>query len=202
MVVRIARVLSAGVVLALVACVQPAACGGWSLNPFASESKTTVTSTKVAKTEPTVLQKVGSGTKNFFNKTGETLGLKKPETKKYHYASPKPPAQPTKPVKSWITNPFQTEKKKERKTVTDWMGSTASGNVTRLNDQGHPHVNIGRKVLASLGRLCWLATVVSLLYTGCISIPGAKDRALRKQAEADAFPSAEQAGVASSKSQK
>jgi hypothetical protein len=122
MVVRIARILSAGVILALVASVQPAACGGWSLpNPFASDTKTTVTPTKAAKTEPTVLQKVGTGTKNFFNKTGETLGLKKPESKKYHYASPKPPAQPAKPAKSWIPNMFQSEKKKERKTVTDWM---------------------------------------------------------------------------------
>jgi hypothetical protein len=122
MVVRIARVLSAGLILAWVATVQSVACAGWSLpNPFASETKATVTPTKAAKTEPSVLQKVGTGTKNFFNKTGETLGLKKPEAKKYHYASPKPPAQPAKPAKSWIPSVFQPEKKKEHQTVTDWM---------------------------------------------------------------------------------
>jgi hypothetical protein len=44
--------------------------------------------------------------------------------------------------------------------------------------------------------------MVSLLCAGCLSLPGAKDRALRKQAEADAFPSAEQAGLSNSNSQK
>jgi hypothetical protein len=63
-------------------------------------------------------------------------------------------------------------------------------------------VNTGRKALARMGRLCWLTILASLLCAGCGSLPGAKDRALRKQAETDAFPTAQQAGLASSPSQK
>jgi hypothetical protein len=130
MVVRIARILSAGVMLVLLADVQTAVCEGWSLpNPFASktDTKTKKSVTKVSKTtkaEPSVLEKASTGTKNFFSKTGETLGLKKPEPKRPTAAYPKPPVlrSPYKPEsKSWVGSLFKPEEPKKDKTVSDWM---------------------------------------------------------------------------------
>ena len=82
MVGRIARILSASVMVVLLADVRPALCEGWSLlHPFSSETtsetKPKRPTPKTVKKEPSTLNKVGTGTKNFFNKTGETLGLKK-----------------------------------------------------------------------------------------------------------------------------
>ena len=129
MVVRIARILSASVILVLLADGRPAVCEGWSLpNPFSSESKTEPKSKKpvlkTAKKQPSALEKMSTGTKNFFNKTGETLGLKKPEPKKPGYAVAKaPPIQPRKKAdsKSWLGSVFQSEEPKKDKTVPEWM---------------------------------------------------------------------------------
>lgn len=129
MVVRIARILSAGVILILLADAQPAVCEGWSLpNPFASKTDTKKKPvTKVSKTtnaEPSMLEKASTGTKNFFSKTGETLGLKKPEPKKPTAAYAKPPVlkTPYKPEKSsGLSSLFKPEEPKRDKTVTDWM---------------------------------------------------------------------------------
>jgi len=130
MVVRIARILSACVMLVLLADVRPAVCEGWSLpNPFASKTDTTTKKsvtkvTKTAKKEPSALEKASTGTKNFFSKTGETLGLKKPEPKKPISASPKPRVvqSPNKPEsKSWVGSLFKPEEPAKPKTVSDWM---------------------------------------------------------------------------------
>jgi hypothetical protein len=129
MVARISRVLTAGVVVASFVCVQPAALAEWSLpNLFGSSSKSTKKSkkpiTKVAKKEPTMLDKLGTGTKSFFDKTGETLGLKKPEPKKFGYATPSPRnAQTPKKTesKSWLPSPLAPEEPKKPKTVEEWM---------------------------------------------------------------------------------
>ena len=129
MVVRITRILSASLMLAVLADVRPARCEGWSLsNPFSSETKTETTRkpiTKIAKKEPSMLEKFGTGTKNFFSKTGEAIGLKKPEPKKPQYASPTPPKiqTPRKPeTKSWVSRMFQPEEPQKPKNVTEWMG--------------------------------------------------------------------------------
>ena len=129
MVVRIARVLSAGVVFVLLANVRPAVCEGWSLlHPFSSdtkaETKKTTPGVKTVKKEPSVLEKFGTGTRSFFNKSAETLGLKKPEPKKPQYAYAVPPkVQPPrkKESKSWLGSLFQPEEPPEPKNVSDWM---------------------------------------------------------------------------------
>ena len=121
MIVRIAGVLSVSVMLVLLADVRPAMCKGWSLpNPFASETKT---EPKVKK--PSVLDKVGAGTKKFFSQAAETLRLKKPEPKKSipQYAHPVPPnIHPRKKEsKSWLGWLPQSEEPRRPKTVTEWM---------------------------------------------------------------------------------
>ncbi len=62
----------------------PSVCFGWSLfSPFASSDKpqTTMVSRSTQK-PPSAWEKFTTGTKNFFNKTGETLGLKKKEPRR------------------------------------------------------------------------------------------------------------------------
>jgi hypothetical protein len=124
MVVKFARILSATLVLALMAEVRPAA--GWSLNPFATETKTTTVHKPAAKSEPSTLDKIGSGTKSLVNKTGETLGLKKPEPKRPTVAYARP--QTIKPKKkpqssSWLPSFMQSEEPKKDKNVSDWMSN-------------------------------------------------------------------------------
>ena len=123
MVVKIAKILSIGVMLVVLADARPAACEGWSLlHPFSSETKTDAKPKKpvlkTAQTEPSLLEKIGTGTKNFFNKTGETLGLKKPESKKPQYATPTP-------------RTIQPRKKEESKS---WFGSFIRGRGAETED--------------------------------------------------------------------
>jgi hypothetical protein len=116
------------VAAAVIVGVLSTACYGWTLNPFSSSGNTTKKKTqitKVTKSEPSTLQKMGTGTKNFFDRTGETLGLKKPAPKKYTYANPQPlqvQGKKTAPSKSWLSSMFEPEEPKKPKTVTEWMG--------------------------------------------------------------------------------
>jgi hypothetical protein len=130
MVVRITRILAAAAVMALFTNMQPAVCHGWSLlHPFSSDA-TTNTKTKkmvvkpVKKQQPSTLDKLAAGTKNFFNKTGETLGLKKPETKKPTVAYPKASIQSQKKdeSKSWLGSMFKPAEPKKPTSVSEWIG--------------------------------------------------------------------------------
>lgn len=81
---RITKTLLIVVTLLGLAQAVPSVCFGWSLlHPFASDDKpqTTMVSRTTQK-PPSAWQKLTTGTKKFFNKTGETLGLKKKEPKK------------------------------------------------------------------------------------------------------------------------
>jgi hypothetical protein len=104
-------------------------CEGWSLpNPFSSEPTTKPKKPvlKAAKKEPSALDKIGTGTKNFFNKTGETLGLKKPTPKKPQYATAKPPviqSQKKEESNSWLGSWFKPEEPQKPKTVGEWMAN-------------------------------------------------------------------------------
>ena len=130
MVAKISRILSAGLMVVLLANVHPALCGGWSLpNPFSSQSKNAAKKkthiTKVAKKRPSVLDKIGLETKNFFDRAGETLGLKKPAPKKYGYAralGPRVQTHKKAESKSWLSPMFEPEEPKRPRNVTDWMG--------------------------------------------------------------------------------
>lgn len=132
MVVGITRMLAASVVVVVLAGVGPAYSEGWSLpNPFASETKSgsktkkniSKTVSKTTKREPSIFEKIGTSTKTFFNKTGEAIGLKKPETKKPLYANPTPRTVPSKKAepKSWFPAPFASEEPNKPKTVEQWM---------------------------------------------------------------------------------
>jgi hypothetical protein len=126
---RIAQITLIAVMLVTLVGVQPALCDGWSLpNPFATKTTTEKKKPVVrpAKKQQTVLDKIGTGTKNFFNKTGEAIGIKKPEKKvQYTMATPKPRTiTPTKKTetKSWLPSFLRPEKpKRETMDVKDWI---------------------------------------------------------------------------------
>jgi hypothetical protein len=131
MVAKIARILSACGVLILLTDARPAVCEGWSLlHPFTFNAKTESQTKKPAtvavknvKREPSLLEKAGTGTKQFFNQAGETLGLKKAAPKKPQYATAIPPRiqPPKKPEsKPWYSRLMPEEPKKD-KTVNDWL---------------------------------------------------------------------------------
>ena len=126
MIQRITKTLLIVVMLIGFAHAQPSICLGWSLNPFAShdEPRTTMVSRSTQK-PPSMWQKFTTGTKNLFNKTGETLGLKKKEPKKPPaIVAAKPPtlqprAKPASGIMSWFT-----PKEEKPKDVKGWLDST------------------------------------------------------------------------------
>ena len=125
---KIARTLLIGATLVGFAYARPSACNGWSLNPFASNDKpkTTIYPTRAAKKPPSAWTKFTTGTKNFFNKTGEKLGLKKPAPKRppaIVYQNPRVLTSPRKESKSWFSwaKPAEPDRPK---TVQAWMSDT------------------------------------------------------------------------------
>lgn len=118
--------LVAGLLIGL-ACAIPSKGFGWSLNPFASKKPDAKTyPTNVAKKSTSPLDKVSTGTKNFFNKTGETLGLKKPQPKKppaIVAAKPRQVPQKYQEKKSWL-DAFKPAEREKPKDVKGWIGNT------------------------------------------------------------------------------
>jgi hypothetical protein len=125
---------SASVVVFSLAVVWPSQCHAWSLsNPFVSSTKTDTKSlksatTRTAKKPPSTLDKIGAGTKNVFDRAGQTLGLKKPAPKKIslQYARPKSynsPESKREEPKSGLFSWMQPEEPKKHETVTDWMSN-------------------------------------------------------------------------------
>jgi hypothetical protein len=125
MIRRITKTLLIASMLIGLAYARPSVCLGWSLNPFASndQAQTKTVQVKATQKPPSAWEKVTAGTKNFFNKTGETLGLKKKEPKK---APPvvavkprtlQPKAKESGGLLSW----FKPSEPERPKTVTGWL---------------------------------------------------------------------------------
>jgi hypothetical protein len=107
---------------------------GWSiLHPFSGSSTTSDApkrpkpvprTTIAAKQEPSALQKLGTGTKNFFTGIGAALTpkktpSKKPDPYKTSYFNPNQAAAKKSSSSSW--NPFHREEKPKKQTVNDFM---------------------------------------------------------------------------------
>ncbi len=126
MIQRITKTLLIVVMLIGLAHARPSICLGWSLNPFASGDKpqTTMVSRSTQK-PPSMWERFTTGTKNLFNKTGETLGLKKKESKKPPaIVAPKPrtlqpKAKPSSGLSNWLW-----PKEEKPKDVKGWLDST------------------------------------------------------------------------------
>jgi hypothetical protein len=123
---KIPKTLLLGAMIVGLACVGRSAHGDWSLNPFASNKSQTRTYDTSTKKSPSAADKVAAGTKNFFNKTGEALGLKKPQPKKappFVAAKPRtapPRYQEKKGMFGWLV-----PDKPRAKTVKEWIDHTS-----------------------------------------------------------------------------
>jgi hypothetical protein len=119
---KTSRILSVCFLLAAFAG-APQAFGDW----FGSgETKKNNTPTRtVNKKDPSVFQKMGDGTKKFFNGVGNTLGLnKKPVPKKNpnHTSWNTPAKEPEK--KNFLTAMFAAKEEKPKKqTPSEWLGN-------------------------------------------------------------------------------
>jgi hypothetical protein len=129
---RIAGIVSAGAVLAVLG-LGPNECKGWSLlHPFSSDGATETQpkrpAPKPAATPPTTMDKVLAPPKALFTKVGNTITGKKPEPPKPSrmVAIPKGPTiQPRNTeTKSWLPSMFQPKpaEKPKDKDVCEWLG--------------------------------------------------------------------------------
>jgi hypothetical protein len=126
MIQRIAKTLPISSMLIGLLCAGPSVCLGWSLNPFASNDKpqTTMVSRTTQK-PPSAWDKVTTGTKNFFNKTGETLGLKKKQPRRPpDVVAARPPQVVPKAKPDRGLFGLFPPKEEKRPTVPDWIGTT------------------------------------------------------------------------------
>ena len=129
MIRKIARTLLIISMLMGLGYAKPSACLGWSLNPFASNNDQTqvrpVSATKTTKKTPSAWEKLTTGTKSFFSKTGETLGLKKKEPKKAPpVVAAKPRVLQPKAKKSGGLFGWMNPQPEQPTKVEDWMQST------------------------------------------------------------------------------
>jgi hypothetical protein len=105
MVVKLARIATASLVLVVLICVRPATGGLW---PFSSENRGSDTKPRTnivatsSQTQPSTLDKIGSGTKNFFTKVGNTVTGKKPKPDNSLPVYPKSPLAAKNKDKSWL----------------------------------------------------------------------------------------------------
>ena len=115
--------------LAGYAAMRPAACEAWSLlHPFTPNAPAQKPIVRTVQKPPSTWDKVVAGPKNLWNKTGEKLGLKKPEKKPIpQYAYPKPPVlQKRQPEsKSWLGSWFKPKEPDKPRNVEEWMGATS-----------------------------------------------------------------------------
>jgi hypothetical protein len=116
--------ISLGMLVTILLCVRPVSGDGQSTSGFlsTSSSPTVQPSPWAKKSEPSVWQKMNSGTKKFFSGVGNALTFKKSPPKK----SPALPyntwIKPAKeePKPNWFASLF--EKKKEKpKSPSDWI---------------------------------------------------------------------------------
>lgn len=113
----------AGILLVLSATCQPLWADGW----WSSSTQNAQTKKPASQpTQPTALDKLGTGMKNFANKTGEALSLKKPAPKKTTlnpYQSSRLKTSSSKPQQqsSWFGSLFKREEPKKPRTPSEWL---------------------------------------------------------------------------------
>lgn len=136
-----ARILSAGVALALLIAVQPVlAEEGWlkKLNPFAEEEKPSPAWSRTynaKRAEPSSLEKLGASTKKFFGGARDALTWKKtpPKRRPTNQYGPwvrepndlgyfRRQQEKEKKKRSWLDSLFRREEPKQVQSLKDWVG--------------------------------------------------------------------------------
>jgi hypothetical protein len=135
MVAKVARIVTAGLVLVVLSSVRPVVCYGWALWPFSDDNSASAAAKSnspatrnVASTsgqaQPSALEKMGTGTKNFFTKVGDTVTFKKTPPKQDMNAPvyPKNPLAQEKDTSWWPS--WLRKQKPEYKTVPEYLRGT------------------------------------------------------------------------------
>lgn len=134
MIARLLQLAVIGAVLTGLAGAQSVFAEGWSLWPSAQQksNQSTAKSEPIApphkaQPEPSALEKIGTGTKNFFTQIGNTLTGKKPEEPRKRMAGMATPSRPYSAGKkesgSWMPSWLQAEEQKPT-TVPEYMRTT------------------------------------------------------------------------------
>ena len=122
MITRIARILSLALIFGLLFGIRPAIADGLSLPKLFPDNKTETKKVSMKqKTQPSMLDKMTTGTKKFFTNVGDTLTFKKTTPPKQAAMPSNPYFKPPKEEKSsWFSS--TKEEPKTKKTPSDWVG--------------------------------------------------------------------------------
>ena len=136
---KIVRILSCGVVLALLIGGRPLLAEGWSLQnllPFGKKQTKKPARTTTVKRGPLEqldagMKKLGEGTKKFFVQTRDLLTGKKPAARRHPNYSRRYPRirhagdprySRSKPKQSWLDTLLGREKPKPVRSMKEWVG--------------------------------------------------------------------------------
>ena len=125
MIIRIARVSTPAFVFALLLIARSAIGDSPTtpnLSPDGQTSATKKSPLQQQKSQPSVINKVTTGTKKFFTNVGDTLTLKKSQSKKTTTPTNpwfKPPKEEPKP--SWLSSMFHKEEPKKSSNPGEWI---------------------------------------------------------------------------------
>jgi hypothetical protein len=126
MIIRITRIFALALFIASFLGIRPALGEGWSPPKLFPQNKneTKQVPVKQTKHQPSMMDKMTSGPKKFFNNVGSTLGLKKSAPPKKTYTPSNPWIKPAKdePAKSsWLTSIFPKEEPKKPSNPSEWL---------------------------------------------------------------------------------
>jgi hypothetical protein len=110
-------------VLTVAVCLGTAAARGegWSLNPFAGSQKSSTTHTvNRSQQEPSMLQKMGTGTKEFFGRVGNVVTPHKSPPKKSTRQTSRTKTSKKK-SSSWFGSLFAPKEPEPPHSLSEWM---------------------------------------------------------------------------------
>jgi hypothetical protein len=124
MIIRIARILMLALAFHFLFVIRPAMGDGSSSPNLSPDGQTNTKKTTLAQTkpEPSLLNKMSTGTKKIFTGVGDALTFKK--TSKKSTVTPtnpwiKPPKEEPKP--SWFSSIFPKEEPKKKTSPSEWL---------------------------------------------------------------------------------
>ena len=125
MIIRIARIFMLALAINFLVVIQPAIGDGSSPPNLSPDGQTNVKKTPLAQTkpQPSLINKMTTGTKKFFTGVGNALTFKKTTTKTTTVNPTNPWIKPPKeePKSSWLPSVFQKEEPKKPSSPSEWL---------------------------------------------------------------------------------
>jgi hypothetical protein len=124
MIIRIARIFMLALAFNFLFVIRPAIGNGSSPPNLSPDGQTNAKKTTLAQTkpQPSLLNKMSTGTKKFFTGVGDTLTFKK-TSKKTTVTPTNPWIKPPKeePKTSWLPSLFSQEEPKKKNSPSEWL---------------------------------------------------------------------------------